>query len=241
MPIETTLLRPIARAAAYERVRSEVALGHQAFVICPLVEGSTAVEARAAVTEYERLQEAELRGLRLALLHGRMKSAEKDEIMRAFATGDVDVLVTTSVVEVGVDVPNATVMIVEDAERFGLAQLHQFRGRVGRGAKQAWCFLLAGNESPESLSRLEAVTRSASGLDLAEEDLKIRGPGDYFGVRQSGLPLLRVARLMDIEFVQRVRDAAASILERDPTLSFPEHARLADAVLRLGTDAGEAN
>ncbi|MBM2811530.1 MAG: recG [Chloroflexi bacterium] len=241
MPVETTLLRPLGRANAYERVRSEVAEGRQAFVICPLVEGSAVVEARAAVTEYERLQRAELSELKLALLHGRMRPSEKDEVMQAFAAGAYNVLVTTSVVEVGVDVPNATVMIIEDAEHFGLAQLHQFRGRVGRGAHQAWCFLLAGNESPESLSRLEAVTRSSNGLDLAEEDLRIRGPGDYFGLKQSGFPMLRVARLTDLEFVQRVREAAGRILKRDPTLSEPDHAHLAAAVRALGSDAGEAN
>ncbi|MPZ15612.1 MAG: ATP-dependent DNA helicase RecG [Chloroflexi bacterium] len=240
-PVETSLLRPLARNSAYERVRAEVAAGRQAFIICPLVEGSPSVEARAATTEYDRLQRRELAGLRLALLHGRMRPLEKDETMRRFATGDSDVLVSTSVVEVGVDVPNATVMVIEGAEHFGLAQLHQFRGRVGRSGYQASCFLIAGSEAPESLERLDAVARSTSGLDLAEEDLRIRGPGEYFGLRQSGFPSLRVARVSDLAFVQRVRHAAESILEVDPTLSRTEHASLAEAARHLGEDAGEAN
>jgi ATP-dependent DNA helicase RecG len=240
-PVETILLRPLARGQAYDRIRAEVAAGHQVFVICPLVEGSAAVEARAAVTEYERLRHHELAGLRLALLHGRMRPAEKDAIMRAFADGEHDVLVSTSVVEVGVDVPNATVMVIEGAERFGLAQLHQFRGRVGRGTAAGVCFLIAGNESPEALERLEAVVRSTNGLDLAEEDLRMRGPGDYVGLRQSGLPALQIARLSDLELVERVRRAASSVLERDPALQSPEHRVLGDVVQRYEHNGIEVN
>jgi ATP-dependent DNA helicase RecG len=161
--------------------------------------------------------------------------------MRAFADGESDVLVTTSVVEVGIDVPNATVMVIEGAERFGLAQLHQFRGRVGRGSAPSICFLIAGSEAPESLERLDIVARSANGLDLAEEDLRIRGPGEYYGLRQSGFPGLRIARLTDLELIQRVRGAAAQILDEDPRLEHPRHAALAEAVHRIGADAGEAN
>src|SRR5439155_3669965 len=167
-PIETELLRPLEREVAYQAIRAAVGEDRQAFVICPLVEGSSSVEARAATQEYQRLQESDLAGLRLALLHGRMRSADKDQVMRDFAEHKTDVLVSTSVVEVGIDVPNATVMVVEGAERFGLAQLHQFRGRVARGTVAGQCFLVTGNEAPEALERLGAVVQSTNGLALAE-------------------------------------------------------------------------
>lgn len=240
-PIRTVLLGPPGRRRAFERVQAEVANGHQGFVICPLVEGSAAVEARAATTEFEELRRGDLAGLRLALLHGRMRPVEKDRVMRAFSDGDYDVLVATSVVEVGVDVPNATVMVIEGGERFGLAQLHQFRGRVGRGSAPAVCFLIAGTETPESLARLEAVVQSNNGLELAEEDLRLRGPGDAFGVRQSGMSSLKLARLADLPFVERVRRAAARVLEGDPLLGRPEHGGVAQAVRRLAEEGGEAN
>jgi ATP-dependent DNA helicase RecG len=240
-PTTTQLLHGMNRSEAYEVVRAEVAAGHQAFIICPLVEDSPVSEMRAATTEYERLQRGELAGLRLTLLHGRMKAVDKDQTMRAFAAGDYDVLVSTSVVEVGIDVPNATVMVVEGAERFGLAQLHQFRGRIGRGSAGGKCFLVAGTESPESLDRLEAVIRSNNGLELAEEDLMNRGEGEVFGLRQSGLPSLRMARLTDLEAVQRVRAAASRVLERDPGLEASEHTAIAAEVARLSEKAGEAN
>ena len=150
--------------------------------------------------------------------------------MRAFSDGECDVLVSTSVVEVGVDVPKASVMVIEGAEQFGMAQLHQFRGRVGRGPQPSVCFLMAGVESPETLERLEAVARCSNGLELAEEDLRIRGPGDYFGLRQSGLPELRVASISDLDLVERVRSMARRIIEEDPGLGRPEHALLAQAV-----------
>jgi ATP-dependent DNA helicase RecG len=239
--ITTTLLHGGNRSQAYAAVREEVAAGHQAFVICPLVEGSPATEARAAVTEYERLRTTELAGLRVALLHGRLRAAEKDRVMSQFAAGAHDVLISTSVVEVGIDVPNATVMAVEGAERFGLAQLHQFRGRVGRGPAPSRCFLIAGTESPESLERLSIVARSTDGLELAEEDLRIRGPGDYFGTRQSGFPALRIARLTDLDFVQHVREVARRLLDGDPHLERPEHRHLALGASRFAEDAGDAN
>jgi len=240
-PVETVLIRPEGRAQAYRRIREDVKAGYQAFVVCPLVEGSPALEARAATTEFDELRRGALAGLRLALLHGRMRSADKDRVMQEFAAGEHDVLVSTTVVEVGVDVPNATVMTIEGAERFGLAQLHQLRGRVGRGSGEAVCFLVAGTEAPESLERLEAVARSHNGLELAEEDLRTRGPGDYYGMRQSGFPPLRIARLEDLEFVQRARSAAQQILDADPNLERPEHRALAEAVLAFGEYGGEAN
>jgi ATP-dependent DNA helicase RecG len=240
-PIETVLLMPEERERAYRQIRAEVAAGHQAFVICPLVEGSAVVEARAAVSEFERLQEHDLAGLRLALLHGRMRPAEKDAVMRTFADGQTDVLVSTPVVEVGVDVANATVMLIEGAERFGLAQLHQFRGRIGRGLLHSVCYLVCGGDSAEALTRLEALARSQNGFELAEADLAIRGPGDYFGIRQSGLPALRVANITDLGFVQRVRDAAAEILVRDPDLQEPENSLLRAGLAQLQGEVREAN
>lgn len=239
--ITTTLLHGENRSQAYAAVREEVAAGHQAFVICPLVEGSPATEARAATTEYQRLQTGELAGLRLALLHGRLRGAEKDRVMSEFAAGEHDVLISTSVVEVGIDVPNATVMAIEGAERFGLAQLHQFRGRVGRGSAPSHCFLIAGTESPESLERISIVATSTDGLELAEEDLRIRGPGEYFGMRQSGFPALRISRLTDLDFIQHIREVARRLLEADPHLERPEHRHLASSVSRFADGAGDPN
>ncbi len=224
--VRTVVLGPDERDLAYERVRRAAALGRQAFIICPLVEESASLEARAATEEYERLRTGELRDLRLGLLHGRMKPAEKDAAMRAFRDHETDALVSTAVVEVGVDVPNATVMVIEGAERFGLAQLHQFRGRVGRGEHAADCVLVSDLADPTTNERLRAIERSANGLELAEQDLRLRGPGDYFGVRQSGLPDLRVARLDDAGLVEGARRAASAILASDPELLLAEHESL---------------
>ncbi|MFN0073215.1 MAG: ATP-dependent DNA helicase RecG [Chloroflexota bacterium] len=236
--VETVLLGPQQRASAYEHMRREAAAGRQSFVICPLVEDSPALEARSATAEYERLQTGELEGLRLGLLHGRMRAADKDAIMRGFRDREFDVLVSTSVIEVGVDIPNATTMAIEGAERFGLAQLHQFRGRVGRGADQATCFLLTENPDPESVERLSVVARSANGLELAEQDLRLRGPGDYFGVRQSGFPELKVATLNDVKLVELARTTAQTILSSDPELSQPKHALLSSQVAEFLKRAG---
>jgi ATP-dependent DNA helicase RecG len=239
--IKTHLLAPFERPLAYEHIRREVEKGRQAFLICPLVEDSPHLEARAATEEYERLRQGELSGLRLALLHGRMRPADKDEIMRSFRDHEFDVLVSTSVVEVGVDVPNATVMLVEGAERFGLAQLHQFRGRVGRGKHPSTCVLLTDIEGGEGVERLNMLVRSDNGLDLAEFDLRQRGPGDFFGVRQSGLPELRVATLNDVGLIEQARQAAAQLLKSDPELSLPDHALLVQRLSELAHRIGEPN
>jgi ATP-dependent DNA helicase RecG len=225
-PTRTVLLGTEERELAYERVRRAAARGEQAFVICPLVEESEALEAKAATEEYERLRTGEFSDLRLALLHGRMKAAVKDTTMRAFRDRELDVLVSTAVVEVGVDIPNATVMLIEGAERFGLAQLHQFRGRVGRGDQPAVCILLSDLPAPEANERLSALVETNNGLELAERDLQIRGRGDLLGVRQSGLPELKVAGLDDLLLVETARGAARAILEGDPDLASEPHALL---------------
>jgi ATP-dependent DNA helicase RecG len=240
-PIRTVLLRPSERAHAYERLRREVAAGRQAYIICPLVEDSPKLEARAATEEHARLQEHELAGLRVGLVHGRLRAEEKEAAMKAFRDGATQVLVATAVVEVGVDVPNATMMLIEGAERFGLAQLHQFRGRIGRGPHAAICALLTETSSAEVVQRLQAVVDCSDGLALAEVDLRLRGPGDFYGLRQSGLPDLRVASLGDVEAIERARRTAAALLARDPTLSQPEHALLADEVGASLAARGEPN
>ena len=231
--VRTYLLRGPERVHAYERIRREVAQGRQAFVICPLVEDSPHLEVRAATAEYERLRRGDLSGLRLALLHGRMRPAEKDRIMLDFRNGQYDVLISTSVVEVGIDVPNATVMVVEGAERFGLAQLHQFRGRVGRGRHPSACLLLTDATEPETLERLKLVADLSDGFRLADEDLRLRGPGEYMGVRQSGFPDFRMADLRDVELIERAREVAQRLIERDPELALPENRDLAVRIEEL--------
>ncbi len=220
-PIETRWLTPIERPAAFEHVRAEVAAGRQAFVICPLVEGSDAVISRAATEEYERLRGEQFPELadRIALLHGRMSGRDKDAVMQRFASGEVAVLVSTAVVEVGIDVPNATVMVIEGADRFGLSQMHQFRGRVGRGEHPSTCFLLADDPSPEAEERLSLVARTSNGFDLAQADLELRGPGELFGTRQSGIPSLRVASLLDGRLIEATRREAETMLDADPELA----------------------
>jgi ATP-dependent DNA helicase RecG len=221
--IVTDWLSALERERAYSFVRSQVEQGRQAFVICPLVEESEKVEAKSAVEEHARLQEHIFPDLRLGLLHGRMKSDEKDEVMRKFHAGELDILVSTSVVEVGIDVPNASVMLVEGANRFGLAQLHQFRGRVGRGAHQSYCLLLADASTPDAEARLRVISETNDGFRLAEEDLKLRGPGEFFGTRQSGLPDIKLAKLGDVRLLELARSEAKAIFEDDPELSQPEY------------------
>ncbi|MDD5082908.1 MAG: ATP-dependent DNA helicase RecG, partial [Dehalococcoidales bacterium] len=206
--VKTRWLKPEQRDSAYLFIHRQVASHHQAFIICPLIEESEAVAARAAVAEYQRLSEDVFPGLRLGLLHGRMSGEEKEEAMRRFRQGEVDILVSTPVVEVGIDVPNATVMLVESADRFGLSQLHQFRGRVGRGAEQSYCMLIAQNPSEIGQERLGLIEKTHDGFALAEADLKLRGPGEFFGTRQSGLPELRMARLSDIALLETARSEA---------------------------------
>jgi ATP-dependent DNA helicase RecG len=230
-PVETRLVARAAQGSAYDVVRSEVAAGHQAYIVCALVEESTETEAKAAVDEAERLASEVFSDLEVGLLTGRMRPAEKADVMDRFRSGDLDVLVSTTVIEVGVDVPNATVMIVEDAERFGLAQLHQLRGRVGRGDHPGHFLLFADPRTDEGRSRMQAVVRTSDGFELAEEDLRLRGEGDVLGSRQSGLPALRLLSLVeDLELIGQARDDALALVENDPHLESPENQPLALAI-----------
>jgi ATP-dependent DNA helicase RecG len=216
--IETTLVTPGKRKKAYSFVKSEVAAGRQAFVVCPLIDPSDLLGAASVTEEFERLRAEDLSGIPMGMLHGKLSSAEKEAVMRDFLDRKLMVLVSTSVIEVGVDVPNASVMAIEGAERFGLSQLHQFRGRVGRGDAQSYCFLLPGTMSLGVKTRLEAVVRHADGFTLAEKDLELRGPGDLLGVEQSGFPALRMATFGDARLIADAKDAAAHILAVDPEL-----------------------
>ena len=234
-PVETYVVDGArARARAYERIREEIAAGRQCFVVCPLVEESDALQAKAATAEFERLRSAEFADLRVELIHGQMPSKQKAAAMEKFAGGDADVLVATSVIEVGIDIPNATVMLIEAAERYGLSQLHQLRGRVGRGEHASLCILFGDPKLP----RLEAIAIERDGFRLAEVDLELRGAGDVLGTRQHGLPEFKVARLPeDVELLVRARDRADAILIEDPRLERPEHALLREAVVaRFGSE-----
>ena len=219
-------------------MREEVAAGHRAFVVCPLVSESLRVEAKSATEEYERLAAGELAGLRVGLMHGQMAAAAREEVMDRFRAGELEVLVATTVIEVGVDVPEATVMVVESADRFGIAQLHQLRGRVGRGGTASWCYLLGGEEGNE---RLTAVAASTDGFALAEADLRVRGEGTLLGARQKGQSDLRLASLTDagdMALLDEARRVAEALVEEDPQLG--AHADLADEVrLLLSEDEGE--
>jgi ATP-dependent DNA helicase RecG len=237
--VKTKWLKPEQRDSAYGFIRRQVAQGRQAFIICPLVEESEAIQAKAAVAEYERLSQQVFPDLRLGLLHGRLSAAEKDEVMRQFRSGALDILVATPVVEVGIDVPNATVMLVESADRFGLSQLHQFRGRVGRGQEQSYCMLLAENPSDIGRLRLDKIEKIQDGFKLAEADLELRGPGEFFGTRQSGLPDLKMARLSDIALLELARTEAIRLFEKDKRLENPAHSPLAKELARIWPEAGE--
>ena len=226
--IRTAVRAESARDRVYDFVRAEVEKGRQAYIVYPLVEESEKLELRAASAEYERLASEVFPQLRLGLLHGQMQGEQKDTVMQSFALGEIDVLVATTVIEVGIDVANATVMVIEHAERFGLSQLHQLRGRVGRGAEQS-CILIAG----EGAERLQVLARTDDGFEIARADLSLRGMGDFFGARQHGLPDFRFFDpLKDDDLMFRARDAADGIIAADPTLSHPDHAGLRQVLTR---------
>ncbi|MCS7000338.1 MAG: ATP-dependent DNA helicase RecG [Bacteroidota bacterium] len=244
-PVRTCVIGRDQLQSAYEHIRSEVRAGRQAFIIYPLVDESDKLEIRAATTEFERLAREHFSTERLALLHGQMGWNEKEAIMEQFARGDFDILVATTVVEVGIDVPNATVMLIEHAERFGLAQLHQLRGRVGRGTAPATCYLVTerhiaarvhlppSDDEPPSVTRLRTMEQTTNGFLIAEADLRLRGPGDILGTRQAGLPEFRYVDLVqDAEIIAAARQEAFALIERDPHLRSSEHAALRSYVLR---------
>ncbi len=246
-PVQTFLVGEDKRQRMLGFVRKQVQAGRQVYIVCPAVEeqvqesgpGATAgaapeLDLKAAQVYARQLQSEVFPDLRVGLVHGKLKPKEKDAVMRAFAAGELDVLVATTVIEVGVDVPNANLMIIENAERFGLSQLHQLRGRVGRGEWQSYCVLVSSNHGPETLARLKALCATTDGFRIAEEDLKLRGPGDFFGQRQHGLPQLRVASFVeDVALLSQARAAAAELLQADPGLEAVEHRPLLRQVRAL--------
>ena len=238
--VATRRLEPEQRDTAYGFIRRQVEEGRQAFVVCPLVDESETIESKAATEEYQRLSQDIFPDLSLGLLHGRMPGKEKDKVMRQFRDGELDILVSTPVVEVGIDVANATVMMIDGADRFGLAQLHQFRGRVGRGEHKGYCILMSDTVSETAKERLSALARIQDGFKLAEVDLELRGPGDFFGTRQSGLPSLKMAHLTDLELLEMARNEATKLMEDDPDLKQTDHAGIAAQVARF-VDQASAN
>ncbi|MBS2006722.1 MAG: ATP-dependent DNA helicase RecG [Cyanobacteria bacterium SZAS TMP-1] len=218
-PIITELFRPSQKKEVWKRVHEEIANGRQIYIVFPLIEESETLSAKAATQEFEKLSQGEFKNFKLGLMHGKLKSQEKDAVMDAFRQGEYHILVSTTVIEVGVDVPNATVMVIENADRFGLAQLHQLRGRVGRGGEQSYCFLVSELKSEATRDRLEILTQTNDGFVVAEKDLEIRGPGEFVGFRQSGLPDLVLADLVqDAKILEDARNAAISIMRSDPDL-----------------------
>ncbi|MBS4786410.1 MAG: ATP-dependent DNA helicase RecG [Clostridiales bacterium] len=241
LPVKTYAIDSPKRERAYGFIRKHLDQGYQAYVICPLVEPGEQTDPKlVSAAEYaERLRAGAFAGYRVGLLHGRMKAADKEETMLRFKNGEIDLLVATTVVEVGVDVPNAVVMLIENAERFGLSQLHQLRGRVGRGAVQSYCILLSDSRGPDARARLSTMCRTTSGFAVAEEDLRLRGPGDFFGQRQHGLPQFALADLStDVELLADARAAAEQLLKADPRLERPEHRPLREKVERMLREIG---
>ena len=235
-PVQTFLIGESKRQRLYGFVRAQVQEGRQVYLVCPAVEENPdGAWDLKAVNEYARvLREEVFPDLRVGLVHGKLKARDKEAAMAAFTAGETDVLVSTTVIEVGVDVPNASLIVIENADRYGLSQLHQLRGRVGRGQHQSWCILVSDNRSPDTRARLKVLTETTDGFKIAEEDLKLRGPGDFFGARQHGLPALRVADLnTDTRVLKEAQEAAAGLLAEDPDLSRPEHRPLLERVRRL--------
>ena len=218
----------------YNFIKKHLDKGLQAYVVCPLVEESEELNITPAEEYYKILSQGYFRDYRVGLLHGQMKSADKDRIMRDFANGTIQLLVSTVVIEVGVDVPNAAVMVIENAERFGLSQLHQLRGRIGRGSEKSTCILISDAQNEEATQRFKIMCETSDGFKIANEDLKLRGPGDFFGKRQHGLPKLSLADILtDTELLMKAQRSAAEIIEKDKALELPEHARLRRQVDRM--------
>lgn len=232
IPVETRVLHPHQRASAYELIAKEVEAGHQAYIIYPVIEAGERTTLKSAKQEYALLHKTIFPEYHIGLLHGKMSQKEKDQVMLAFKEGRLQILVSTSVVEVGMDVPNATVMLIEGASRFGLAQLHQLRGRVGRGGERSFCILIPEDENQLENERLDIMTRTQNGFELAEKDLELRGPGEFLGTRQSGLPSMRLAAITDVHLIEEARGHALRLFEADPNLSEPSHEELKTAMTR---------
>jgi ATP-dependent DNA helicase RecG len=234
IPIDTRAPDEDKRGAVYGFLRRQLSRGRQGYVVCPVIEETETEDMTAAKVLADELRRGELAGYRVELLHGRMSAREKDEIMTAFAGGEINVLVATTVIEVGVNVPNANMMIIENAERFGLSQLHQLRGRVGRSDIKSYCVLMSKFRGETVRQRLDVMCRTNDGFEIAREDLRLRGPGEFFGSRQSGVPGLKMAALgADMLMLSQARSAAEEILRRDPTLTLPESAELSAQVNKL--------
>jgi ATP-dependent DNA helicase RecG len=219
-PIKTSLFSAADKRQIWSFLRNEIKQGRQAYIVFPLIEESETLAAKAATAEYERLRTTTFADLSLGLIHGRLKTQDKDEVMERFRNGQLDILVSTTVIEVGVDVPNATIMVIENADRFGLSQLHQLRGRVGRGAQQSYCFLIADLRGETTRQRLEIMTQTSDGFVIAQKDLELRGPGEFLGTRQSGLSDLFLADIVrDAKILEDARHAAIDLIRQDPDLS----------------------
>ena len=235
IPIQNALVTPAARKSAYRLIEKEIRAGHRAYIICPFIEESESLRGENVEDYAEKLKEVFPSDIRIGVLHGRQSSEEKNRIMREFAAGKIELLISTTVVEVGVNVPNATVMMIENAERFGLAQLHQLRGRVGRGSAQSYAIFVDGSGRKEKNKRLEIMIRSNNGFEIAEEDLKLRGPGDLFGIRQSGEMHFALGDIYsDHAILLKAAQIVSGILKEDPQLLSPEHGNLKEAVLKYG-------
>ena len=233
-PVETFLVNESYRARLNAFIRKQVSEGHRVFVVCPAVDESEGMELTAATAWAETLQQTVFPDLRVSLLHGQMKGSEKEAVMTAFSQGQADVLVATTVIEVGVDVPEATLMVIEDADRFGLSQLHQLRGRVGRGSAKSYCVLLSRTKNNEAIHRMKAFCATTDGFKIAEEDLALRGPGDFFGARQSGLPVFRVANLScDLNTIKTAQQASVEWIEQEGTSDTPESIALRSRIATL--------
>jgi ATP-dependent DNA helicase RecG len=234
--IDTYAVDESKRERVYKFIRRLVSEGRQVFIVCPLVDDPEGLDdGRKAVEAYaKQLSDEVFSDLRVGFIHGRLKQKDKDEVMRNFADSELDILVSTTGIEVGINVPNASLMVVENAERFGLSQLHQLRGRVGRGSHKSYCILMSDSKSEANLARLKIMTKTSDGFVISAEDLKLRGPGDFFGDRQHGLPKLKIADLADdAEILKEASDAAIELIDRDPELLLPENRALRTAVFEM--------
>ena len=236
--IDTFLIDSSKRQRAYGFLKKHIDNGQQCYIVCPLVEQNDEIPLISAEEYYKSLDKTILKDYKKAVLHGKMKAAEKDRIMREFSDGDIDIVIATTVIEVGVDVPNSTVMMIENAERFGLSQLHQLRGRVGRGKCKSYCILVSDNQKESTIERLKVMCDTNDGFKIADEDLKQRGPGEFFGAKQHGLPELKIAALSNVEVMEEAQKAADKILESDPTLSLDQHRGLNFETKRLFASVG---